>query len=159
LLGRLLLEAQGLSMSDSKSAKAVAIRDGIAKRLPVIPFDRSIRLAEKVLVAGKGHCVDHSVVLAATLRASQIPARIAIGFLANQSAARPMMAFHAWVEYHDGEHWIPIDSSRESSEFMPDRLKFTEVAFDSLNPYDDLLPTLRLASNLEVSVVQASTKP
>lgn len=159
LLGRLLLEAQGLNKSDSKSAKAVAIRDGISKRLPVIPFDRSVRLAEKVLVAGKGHCVDHSVVLAATLRASQIPARIAIGFLANQSTARPMLAFHAWVEYHDGEHWIPIDSSRESSELKPDRIKFTEVAFDSLNPYDDLLPTLRLASNLEVSVVQASTKP
>jgi len=159
LLGRLLLEAQGLNKSDSKSAKAVAIRDGISKRLPVIPFDRSVRLAEKVLVAGKGHCVDHSVVLAATLRASQIPARIAIGFLANQSTARPMLAFHAWVEYHDGEHWIPIDSSRESSELKPDRIKFTEVEFDSLNPYDDLLPTLRLASNLEVSVVQASTKP
>lgn len=159
LLGRLLLEAQGLSVNDSKSAKANAIRDGIAKRLPVIPFDKSVRLAEKVLVAGKGHSVDHSVVLAATLRATQIPARIAIGFLANQSAARPMMAFHAWVEYHDGERWIPIDSSRESSVLKPDRLKFTEVAFDSLNPYDDLLPIIRLASNLEVSVVQASTNP
>ena len=159
LLGRLLLEAQGLSMSDSKSAKANAIRDGIAKRLPVIPFDKSVRPAEKVLVAGKGHSVDHSVVLAATLRATQIPARIAIGFIANQSAARPMMAFHAWVEYHDGERWIPIDSSRESSELKPDRIKFNEVAFDSLNPYDDLLPIIRLASNLEVSVVQGSTNP
>jgi hypothetical protein len=155
----LLLEAQGLSMSDSKSAKANAIRDGIAKRLPVIPFDKSVRPAEKVLVAGKGHSVDHSVVLAATLRATQIPARVAIGFIANQSAARPMMAFHAWVEYHDGERWIPIDSSRESSELKPDRIKFNEVAFDSLNPYDDLLPIIRLASNLEVSVVQGSTNP
>ena len=158
MLGRLLLESQGLSMSDSKTAKANAIRDGIAKRLPVIPFDKTLQPAEKVLVAGKGHSVDHSVVLAATLRATKIPARIAIGFLANRSAARPMMAFHAWVEFHDGDRWIPIDSSRESSEMIPDRLKFTEVAFDTLNPYDDLLPVIRLASNLEVFVVRASTK-
>lgn len=61
--------------------------------------------SEAVLNRRRGDCTEYSVLLADLLRASGIPARLRLGFMATGNT----MTAHAWVAYHDGETWKEVD--------------------------------------------------
>jgi transglutaminase-like putative cysteine protease len=124
--------------------------------LQTVDFDREVSTGPQTLTNGTGDAFDHAVLLASTCRADGIPARIAIGFLYNQSTARPAMRLHAWVEFHNGSQWIPIDSSRPDTTVAADRVKWGEFALETINPYDAILSLGRQLSDLEISVLAGS---
>ena len=63
-----------------------------------------------VLVAGKGDCTEHSVLLVALARALGIPARGLHGLVyARYDDGQNALYWHAWVEVRSGGEWIAMD--------------------------------------------------
>jgi hypothetical protein len=147
-------ETEGLDLSSPLEARSEALRTAIAERLELIPFDKKVIAGNEILKLDQGDSIDHAILLATTLRAAQAPARIAFGLRFNQSKVRPLMVLHAWVEYHEGKHWIPIDSSIAERQVPNDRIKFSESALESLNPFEPILSIARLIPNLEIIVTR-----
>ena len=64
--------------------------------------------AMAVLENKAGDCTEHSLLFVALARSLGIPAR-EVGGLAYVRASKPMMAWHAWAEVHDGRQWVSVD--------------------------------------------------
>lgn len=59
----------------------------------------------EVLAAGKGICFDYAGLLAAMLRAHEIPVRLVIGYLS------PEGIYHAWNQVYLGDEWVWMDAT------------------------------------------------
>lgn len=59
----------------------------------------------EVLAAGKGICFDYAGLLAAMLRAHEIPVRLVIGYLS------PEGIYHAWNQVYIGDEWVWMDAT------------------------------------------------
>jgi hypothetical protein len=76
------------------------VHDNLEKR-PVV----TVPSALEVLKAGVGDCNEHSVLIAALLRAAGIPAKLSIGLV----YTRERFYYHAWNEAWMGE-WVSMDA-------------------------------------------------
>ncbi|MEQ1825578.1 MAG: transglutaminase-like domain-containing protein, partial [Pirellula sp.] len=81
------------------------------KSISLTEFDNQIQELALTIKNKRGDCVEHALLLASVGRALQIPCRIALGAKFNRSLDQPEMKFHAWVEFHDGKRWVPVDST------------------------------------------------
>jgi hypothetical protein len=73
--------------------------------------------ASEVAASGSGDCTEHSVLLAALLRAEGIPARVAAGlvYVENFVEARQIFGYHMWTQAHLDGHWVDLDATIEGS--------------------------------------------
>jgi hypothetical protein len=151
------LEEQGrgerseTKLSEQCRIRANTARAWIAKAVARTGLDRSIQTPASTLRERKGDCIDQAILLTATLRSLEIPARVAIGFRAEPSSVRPTIRLHLWVEYHDSTKWIPIDSTIDDDTVPPDRIKITESTLPSINAYEPILSAIRLIPDIEVT--------
>ena len=60
---------------------------------------------EEVLARGSGVCWDYAVLLCALMRASGIPAQLAVGHY------EPAGTSHAWVRAYAGGGWVTVDAA------------------------------------------------
>lgn len=133
------------------TVRAAAARAWIAKSVARIGLDRNLQNPAMTLRERKGDCIDHAILLTTVLRGIGIPARIAIGFRAEPSIVRPTCQLHTWVEFHNSQHWIPIDSFIDSDTVPVDRIKISESSLPSINAYEPFLSTIRLIPDIEIS--------
>ncbi len=153
-----LLQQAELTQQSSVTERAIAFQRGIASRVKETPFDRVVSEGHVTLRRGEGDCFDQAVLLAATCRADGISSRIAIGLLLKPADIRSKMILHAWVEYHDGARWVPIDSTLAEAETFvgADRIKWREDAWDTRNPYASILSLAEVLGKLNVKVLRSS---
>jgi hypothetical protein len=124
----------------------------LSQNLQQSPLDKTIQTPSDTLRNQRGDCIDQAICMTAALRSLGVHARIAVGLRADPSTVRPTLAFHTWTEYHDGTHWIPIDSTDENFVLPPDHLKVSDSNFNSINIYEPLLTTIRLLGQIEATV-------
>ncbi len=70
--------------------------------------------ASDVANLAEGDCVEQAILLAALLRARQIPARIAVGLAyrpGDDEGQDASMEFHAWTLAHAGDQWLALDAT------------------------------------------------
>ena len=144
-------ERSEMKLSEQRRSRANTARAWIAKAVARTGLDRSIQTPASTLRERKGDCIDQAILLTATLRSQEIPARVAIGFRAEPSSVRPTIRLHLWVEYHDSTKWIPIDSTIGDDTVPPDRIKITESTLPSINAYEPILIAIRLIPDIEVT--------
>ena len=144
-------ERSEMKLSEQRRSRANTARAWIAKAVARTGLDRSIQTPASTLRERKGDCIDQAILLTATLRSQEIPARVAIGFRAEPSSVRPTIRLHLWVEYHDSTKWIPIDSTIDDDTVPPDRIKITESTLPSINAYEPILIAIRLIPDIEVT--------
>jgi hypothetical protein len=116
-------------------------------------FSKSFASASEVAKELRGDCTEHSVLLAALLRAKKIPARIASGLVYVETADGPMMGYHMWNEAYIGERWIPLDAVLGQGGIGAGHLKILESSLPDQNPYVALLPVLQVLGELKISSV------
>jgi hypothetical protein len=106
------IDADSQSIADlvesADAADADAIAAAVADRLTVAG-EAGMSTASSALERGEGDCTEHSLVLVAALRQSDIPARFASGVLFEDGKMSP----HQWVQFHDGDTWRDIDITRD----------------------------------------------
>jgi len=81
--------------------------------------------ALEVLKTRIGDCNEHAILLAALLRASGIPARLAIGLV----YTRGKFLYHAWTEAYIGE-WISMDATMNQMPVDATHIKLVEGNLD-----------------------------
>ena len=80
----------------------------------------------------EGDCTEHSILLAALLRAAGIPSRIVVGLMYTEVPEKAF-AYHMWVQAYVGK-WINLDSSFPPSDnFSPVHISLYETALNSLS--------------------------
>jgi len=109
------------------AAEAAATEIGASKRVPELTnwvaryisrktFSRSFDLASIVAARREGDCTEHAVLLAALVRVRKIPARVVIGLALLEGSKGVLAVGHAWVEWHDGKHWLLADAALSPDE-------------------------------------------
>lgn len=98
----------------------------------------------------RGYCVHFAHAMVYMMRALNIPARVATGYLTDLSQARDghillrMSDRHAWAEaYLDGFGWVPFDLQPEQVEShaeTPVDMNLLEELMSMLGPSEELLP-------------------
>ena len=133
--------------------KVKICREELVKRLELKEFDNQIGSVQETTKSKQADCVEHALLFASVCRAMDIPTRIALGMIFNRNKEEPEMKFHAWIEFHDGERWVPSDSSDQQFPISIDRIKVLESNFTDPNPYLDILKVYQSMTELEISVL------
>jgi hypothetical protein len=61
-----------------------------------------------VLKTRAGDCTEHALLFTCLARSAGIPSRV-VGGVVYAPGDRPMFAWHAWAEIHDGRQWVTVD--------------------------------------------------
>ena len=133
--------------------KVKICREELVKRIELKEFDNQIGSVQETTKSKQADCVEHALLFASVCRAMGIPTRIALGMIFNRNKEEPEMKFHAWIEFHDGERWVPSDSSDQQFPISIDRIKVLESNFTDPNPYLDILKVYQSMTELEISVL------
>jgi len=133
--------------------KVKVCREELVKRIELKEFDNQIGSVLETTKSKQADCVEHALLFASVCRAMGIPTRIALGMIFNRNKETPEMKFHAWIEFHDGERWVPSDSSDQQFPTSIDRIKVLESNFTAPNPYLDILKVYQSMTELEISVL------
>lgn len=117
-------------------------------------FSTALASAGEVARSLEGDCTEHAVLLAAMLRAKQIPSRIAVGLVYVES----LQAFggHMWTEARLGGKWVPLDGTLGRGGIGATHIKLADVLFaedDSIAPLSSFASLMTVLGKLDVGVV------
>ena len=76
----------------------------------------------------KGDCTEHAKLFVTLARASDLPAREALGLVYNNDEETPGFSGHAWAEVSVDGHWVGVDPMWGERVITPIRIKFKDFA-------------------------------
>lgn len=147
------LAAEVDSTGRSPKETAASLVKFVYERVKEKTFSVAMGTASEVARDLKGDCTEHAVLLAALLRAKNIPSRVAIGLVYVDS----VKAFggHMWTEaYLDGT-WVPLDSAFNLAEVRSGHLKMadSDLADAAPAPVTEFIKMIHLWSGAKIEVV------
>ncbi|MCH7685895.1 MAG: transglutaminase family protein [Planctomycetes bacterium] len=117
-------------------------------------FSTALASAAEVAKNLEGDCTEHAVLLAAMLRAENIPSRIAVGvvYVERESAFGGHMWTEAWL---DGR-WIPLDATLGQRGIGAGHIKLAVSGFDDDGPapITSFLPLVKILGKMKIEVVE-----
>lgn len=143
-----------VSQTATVAQKAETLRLAVNRHIRDKNFTRAFLSAAEVAVEAEGDCTEHAVLLAALLRAADIPSRVAAGWLLlpPDDNGQMKMAYHMWTLYWAGDRWLAIDSSMAQPPGFPDRIMLVASNLSSGNEYACLLPVLQAMGQVSVQI-------
>jgi len=110
--------------------------------------------AKEVLLSGEGDCTEHSVLLAALLRAAGIPSRVVVGI----TYWRGGFMYHMWTEaFLDG--WTALDATLSEDFVDATHIALAATALDSPSAAEPFLSLVNIVGKISVNVEDWSLKP
>ena len=134
---------------------AVAMERYVHSTLDNKNFATGFATATEVARELEGDCTEHSVLLAAMLRAKNIPSRVVVGLV--YSDRHSAFAGHMWTEaYLDGQ-WIPLDATMGAGGIGAAHIKVTDSSLDedAPTPVAAFVPMMHLLGQMTIEVVSA----
>ncbi len=137
---------------------AVAMEKYVDGALQKKDFSTALASAGEVARSLQGDCTEHAVLLAAMLRARNIPSKIAVGLV----YIEPLSSFggHMWTEALIGDHWVPLDATLGNGDagIGAAHIKLAESSFadNGPAPTTSFLPLIRVLGRIELTVVETS---
>ncbi|MDZ4782873.1 MAG: transglutaminase-like domain-containing protein [Planctomycetia bacterium] len=80
--------------------------------------------ATAVLERKAGDCTEYALLFTALARAAGVPAR-QIGGVVYTDDPKPLFAWHAWAEIHDGHGWVSVDPMWQQVRIDPTHIQFS----------------------------------
>jgi hypothetical protein len=109
--------------------------------------------ASEIVSTMDGNAIEHAILLAAFLRARELPARLAVG-LVYQSDDQPRMSLHVWnLAYVDGQ-WISLDAISGTAA-PADRIILTTTDLSDGQETAALRPVMEALGRIEIVVRDA----
>ncbi len=115
------LTAEALANAgDAPHARAEALRRFVFAHISDKNLGTAFATASETARSGKGDCSEHGVLLAAMLRAADIPSRVAVGvvYVDRFAGQRDVFGYHMWtqalLETDAGPAWIDIDATLDA---------------------------------------------
>ena len=90
----------------------------------------------------------------ALCRASNMPARTAVGLLYVDKGGRPALGFHMWTEVFIDGQWIGLDGTLGQGGIGAGHVKVSDHSWDKVESLAPLLPVQRLVGRLKGEVVR-----
>ena len=137
----------------NRAEVARAMETYVQKKLSKKNFSTALASAGEVARNLEGDCTEHAVLLAAMLRAKQVPARVAVGLV----YIDPPSAFggHMWTEaFLDGK-WVPVDATLGRGGIGATHLKLGDATFsdDQGTPLAAFTSLITVIGKLQIEVV------
>ena len=108
--------------------------------------------AAEVVESRKGDCTEHAVLLAALLRASGIPSRVAAGLVESQGQFVGHMWTEAWLGDAVPGGWVVLDATRGRGDVAADRLAFGVSSLETSDLPRFFLEVLLALGKLDMEV-------
>lgn len=134
---------------------AEKMSDWVYKNIKKKDFKTNFANSVTVLELRSGDCTEHSILLAALLRAAGIPAKITTGLV---YVDKPEKAFvyHMWVQAYTGR-WINLDPSLPYKTFTPTHIALLESPLNTISDKTKIsLELINRFPGLKVEVVNIS---
>lgn len=109
--------------------------------------------ASDVAKSPRGDCRHHAILTTALCRASDIPARTAIGLL-YVVRGKPQMGFHMWTEVFINGQWLGLDSTLGKGSVSAAHIKISDHSWDKVQSLTPLLPLARVLGKISIVVVK-----
>jgi hypothetical protein len=134
---------------------AVRLERYVSEKLTQKNFSTALASAAEVAQNLEGDCTEHAVLLAAMLRASKIPSRVAVGLVYIES--RSSFGGHMWTEAWIDGQWIPLDATLGRGGIGAAHIKLAQSSFsdEGAAPVTAFLPLLRVLGSMQIEVVSA----
>lgn len=140
----------------SAMAKAEALRSFVHTYINKKTMDVGFATATEVAQTRQGDCTEHGVLLAAMLRAADIPSRVVSGlvYVDGIKDGKGAFGYHMWaqalVEIDGAPHWVDLDGALSATR----RTDATHIALQTLamadgqtiNALVDIVPTMGVLS-------------
>jgi|CXWL01.1.fsa_nt_gi hypothetical protein len=142
------------------AARADSTRRFVHRFLTRKDLETAFGSASEVARSRSGDCTEHSVLLAALLRAQQIPARVAVGVLYVDEflGSHQVFGYHMWTQARIDGRWVDLDAS------FPNRFDATHIAFATSALADGgaggtgLQSLIALIGRVEIAVLETEAK-
>jgi hypothetical protein len=133
---------------------AVALEKFVSKRLTDKNFSTALATASEVARDLAGDCTEHSVLLAALLRANKIPARVVIGFVYADSLQG--LGGHMWTEAYLNGQWVPLDATLGQGGIGGGHIKIADadLSENSAAPVAAFVPIIHLLGKTKLEVLK-----
>jgi transglutaminase-like putative cysteine protease len=123
-------------------------------------YDTGFATASEVVATRSGDCTEHSVLLAALLRAEGIPSRVVTGlvYLDRTAGAAGVFGYHMWVEAWIDGRWLDLDPtipSPRAGGFDATHVALAVSTLDGPDAGGSLDRLLPLFGKLRIEVVEA----
>lgn len=111
----------------------------------------ALATAADVVQTLEGDCTEHAMLLAALARASNIPARVAMGLV--YAPQHQGFAYHMWTEMYLSGCWVPLDATLGEGIVPADHIK---LAHSNLaNGMSSFLTLINVLGQLKIEVLEA----
>ncbi len=106
------------------AGRAETLRSFVAAYLVEKNLDTVLATASEVATTRSGDCTEHAVLLAALLRAAEIPSRVVSGLIYVERFAghSEIFSFHMWTQALLEDRWIDLDAT------LPSRFDASHIA-------------------------------
>jgi hypothetical protein len=134
---------------------AFRLERSIHSKLKSKNFSTALASAAEVAASLEGDCTEHAMLLAATLRARQIPSRIAVGLVYVESVQS--FGGHMWTEAYLNGSWIPLDATLGQGGIGGGHIKLAESGMSDDEPVmvTAFLPLMDVLGKVKIEVLRA----
>ncbi len=121
-------------------------------------FSTALASASEVAENLEGDCTEHAVLLAAMLRARNLPSRVVVGLVYIPS--RSSFGGHMWTEVFLDHRWIPLDATLGKGGIGAGHIKLgdSSLAENAPAPLSLFLPLLQAVGKLSIEVTDFAPK-
>jgi len=127
--------------------RALNMRRWVYRYIRSKDFTVGFASAKEAAISRRGDCTEHSVLLAALLRADGIPSRVAAGLVYFQGR----FGYHMWTEAFLND-WTALDASMNQEVVDATHIKLAESNLASGQETVGLIPMVNIVGSLRVSV-------
>lgn len=116
-------------------------------------FSTALASASEVAKKMEGDCTEHAILLAAMLRAQNLPSRVVVGMVYIPS--RSSFGGHMWTEVFLDNRWIPLDATLGRGGIGGGHIKISDssLADNAPAPLTIFIPLLQVVGKLSIEVV------
>jgi hypothetical protein len=149
------LARNGASGETDPVKAAYRLERYVSTKLKTKNFSTALASAAEVAASLEGDCTEHAMLLAAMLRARQIPSRVAVGLVYVESVQS--FGGHMWTEALLNGAWIPLDATLGQGGIGGGHIKLAEsnMADDSPVLVTAFLPLMEVLGKMKIEVLRA----
>lgn len=141
--------------SEDPRERAEILRAAVRRHMSRKDFATAFGSASDAVRTRSGDCTEHAVLLAAVLRASDIPSRVATGLVHTRVSgnAGSGFAWHMWTQALIDDRWIDLDPTRPIS-FDAGHLTVSTASLQEGSGQEELSGMLPLLGRLRIEVIE-----
>lgn len=135
---------------------ALAMEKYVHEKLTQKNFSTALASAAEVAKSLEGDCTEHAVLLAAMLRAKEIPSRVAVGVVYVELNKQPSFGGHMWTEAWLNGKWVPLDATLGRGGTHAGHIKLGASSFggESATPIATFTPLMLAIGKMQIQVVK-----